>query len=172
MTHVATNTGSGRVGCTMYRQLAPSTSSVVYAVAFTSTATQITLAVRSYTGVHQSAPTGTASTASTTVGAPGTAVSATVSSAADELVVDACALRADATSPAVDSGQTQRTNFSSGATADHTFMLTSDEPGAASSQLGWSWTGSTQSDTIVVPLKPAAGGATVPHKLMMLGVGF
>jgi hypothetical protein len=110
--------------------------------------TQIAAAV--YSGVHQTTPIGTAVTALVVGGNP----TVNVSSAAGELVVDACSVTSDVTL-AAGGGQTQRVATTTGNDVE---LGMSEEAGAGTVTM--SWTGSTGFDAaiVAVPLKPASGG--------------
>ena len=112
-----------------------------------SAAARVVGGATSYTGVDPTTPWGTAATASGTSTAP----SVTVTSAANELPVDAMACKGDPVIT-VGAGQTQRWNRSSGSGPS---LAGSEEPGAASVVLSWSLNPSKVWALVAAPLKPS-----------------
>lgn len=155
MTLVLTESGSGFVAVEMRYFIAPANSSQTVSVTLTNTATQIALAVATYTGVHQVTPIGTPVSASQA--GVGSSLSDTVISAVEDLCVDGICVRRDSTGLTPDVPQTQRANAFSGSTEAHVNVGISDEVGAASVTMGWTWTTATHGDLVVVPLKPVGG---------------
>lgn len=153
-------TGTRRVE--LWRYIGPPSGASTVTATFDATKNDMRMHVSTYTGVDQTTPHGTAVTASGT----STTASVTVTSAAGELVID-CAMTANSAAVAtVGAGQTQRANF--GDATNH-LHLGSEEAGAASTVMSWTFTADGWG-TIGVPLKPVSAAATVCRR-MMLGVG-
>lgn len=110
----------------------------------------------SYTGVDQTNTFGTAATGIATSTAP----TCTVTSAADEVVVDMVAWQMGSNDPQVTmtahSGRVQRHNVREGTTLTSTYrgMAGSDAPGAASVTMDWTLSASTAWTMLAVPIKP------------------
>ncbi|MEO7341249.1 MAG: SdrD B-like domain-containing protein [Luteolibacter sp.] len=141
-------------------KLANPPSGTSSAVVSLSTSNPVTATVITYTGVDQSNPLG----ASVTGGSgKSNAYSATVSSGADELIVDSFALDGDgnntAPTPAAGGGQTILESMKP---AIYLNGAVSSRAGVASATLSWSWTGPKQQPAgVAVSIKPAsAGGST------------
>jgi hypothetical protein len=120
------------------------------------------LSVRSYCGVHQTTPVGTAASAISY----GNPITVDVSSAVGELVVDAVADRADlGDTLAATAGQTERSNFIADISGVG-IIAGSDKAGAAGT-VTMSWTAAPSGQywaMIGVSLKPAAGGGAVVRR--------
>jgi hypothetical protein len=107
------------------------------------------LEVISFTGVHQTTPTGTAVTAN----GESTAVSVTATSASGELVVDGVTVSLNTTETAtVGASQTERGNNLQSGTIR---WCCSTEPGVASTAMTWTISSIREWSQVAVPLKPA-----------------
>ena len=106
----------------------------------------------SFSGVSQGTPFGTP----VTVEGSGGASSVTVSSAANEVVLDVVAFR-DRTGGSENSGQTARWTNTNGSGSSDAWGGSSTEPGAASVTMGWtsSGAGAGEFSAIGVAIKPA-----------------
>jgi hypothetical protein len=125
----------------------PGTHNVV--VTFSSAPDSATVGVMTFTGVDQTTPLGTFTSAT----ADSTNASTTVSSAAGELVFDTMVLESSSNRDLVpEASQTERWDvFESPATNGGG----STEPGAASVQMSWSWSGADKWAIGAVPIKPS-----------------
>lgn len=109
----------------------------------------------SYTGVNQVTPLGTQAKTGVTT----TSMSVNVSSATGELVVDAAGkLNTDVLNVGAD--QTQRGQNGGGTGGAHARAAISDEAGAATTTMSWSWTNSVDAAVIAVPMKPGVAGGS------------
>ena len=118
-----------------------------------SRSTQAVGGATSYTGVDQTTPFGTACAAANRSGT----ASCSVSSAADELVVDVVCAESTSATLTVGANQTQRyknevTNARAGG---------STEPGAASVTMSWTISATKDWAIAAVPIKPVSGGTTL-----------
>jgi len=135
-------------------------------IAMSGTIDQLLASARSYCNVHQSSPTGTSVTAGggDVSGAPNTV---DVSSATDELVIDAIYVKDDTgQSLTADAGQTERFNQ----TTSFYFMGgESDKAGAAgTTTMSWTQTADLAWGLIGVSLKPAAAAATGARRRLVV----
>ena len=128
---------------------------------FSEVMNDVQISTSTYCGVDQTTPFGTAAGTSN-VGS--TTVTVDVTSAANELVVDAAVISGTRTIT-VGAGQTERTNVQS----NHRHVA-SDEPGAATTTMSWTISSLQSWAQVAAPLKPAAS-ATSSGTLMLLGVG-
>lgn len=140
---------SANVRVRVYGLVAPATGANNLAFTYDAASEGRTvIAVRSFTGVHQSTPLGTI--------VPATAAGGTrtvdVASAVDELVVDMGLNRLGGT-VTVGAGQTQRVNQAS-AVGDQV-GVSSDEAGAATVTMSWTSTGGDEWVLVGIPLKPS-----------------
>jgi hypothetical protein len=110
---------------------------------------------RSYCGVDQTTPLGTAVTNSSE---DSTTVTVNVSSAASEMVIDAALVIGLPVTATVGAGQTQRSNLTD-LNGDFFRLVESDEAGAASVTMSWGLDAGHGWLTIGVPLKEASAGA-------------
>ena len=135
----------------------PATGANTVSVTFAGgTPTRVVAHSISFTGVDQATPIGTAAHANGSSTTP----SATVSSAAGELVVDALCWNSNVATASVGAGQTQLDNDTTSAGSQETGEANSDEAGAASVTMSWTLSGSTGWSLIAVPLKPAAAAVS------------
>lgn len=118
----------------------------------------------SFTGAHQSAPLGTAVTATGSDTTP----TATVSSASGELVVDTITIVHSGTL-GVGAGQTSRWNAVG--TSGFTKYAGSTEPGAGSVTMSWTNSTSQAWASVAVPIKPSSGASAVVPTRLLMGVG-
>lgn len=157
---------NGQYYCVMYYLVAPATGSNTVSISTSDQVYDIGIGVISLTGVHQSVPLGTALQTTGTSTTP----SVTVSSAADELVVDALCINNNG-ALAVHASQTSRWN----ATTGNAFIkyAGSTEVGAASTTMSWTNGTSQNWSMAAVPIKPvgAAPPATGVRTLASTGVG-
>ena len=114
-----------------------------------------------YTGVAQTSSTGTIATDKSAVGVPTDNSSVTVTSATDELVVDCVGWNSGGEATA-GTGQTKRAETGN-ASMD---IASSDEAGAASVAMTWTFTSSRWAG-VGVPLKPFVAAAAANHWLLM-----
>jgi hypothetical protein len=105
---------------------------------------------RSYCGVSQATPLGTAATGNDT----GTTITVDVTSAVNEWVIDAALAISLPVTATVGAGQTERTNVTD-LTESEFRLVESDQAGAASVTMSWTLGDSHTYLTIGVPLKPA-----------------
>ena len=122
-------------------------------------ANPVTATVITYTGVDQTNPLGTSVTGGS---GKSTAFSLTVSSAANELIVDSFAVDGDgnnsAPTPSAGNGQTILESIKP---AIYLNGSVSSKAGAASTTMSWSWSGVKQQPAgVAVSIKPASGGGT------------
>jgi hypothetical protein len=118
----------------------------------------------SFTGVDQTTPIGTAVTASDSSTAP----SATVASVtADDFVVDILGIAHSGTLT-VGANQTQRANTTA---AGFYKYAASTQDGGDGGVMSWSNSTSQAWASSAVPIKAVASAATLPHHLLLLGVG-
>ena len=137
--------------------IAPATgSSAVVATFDSDPKNSITMRVSSYCDTHQTVPIGTPAKTS----GSGTAISLSVTSATNELVVDGAQTSDDpnADGLTVGVGQTQRANFSQAAT-NHVHGG-SEETGAASVNMQWTANVGSTWAIVGVSLKPSPAPAT------------
>lgn len=143
--------------------LAPAAGSRAIAVTLAAAATRrFVVGAVSYSGVDQVTPVGTAVTAT----GNSTSGSVVVTSATGELVVDTFAKRDTNEVLTVNGAQTQRyiDQTTNGTTSSNVIGAGSEQAGAASVTMSWSWlTNSRRWAQVGVPLKPA-GAATAGLK--------
>jgi hypothetical protein len=140
---------AAQINVEMYQKTNPATGSNNVVASFAQS-TDAAAGATSFTGVHQTTPTGTFASAT----GSGTAPSVNVTSAADEVVIDTVGNNSGATAT-VGAGQTERWNqpipgLVTGAG--------STEPGASSVTMSWTLSSSINWAIGAVPLKPAASG--------------
>jgi hypothetical protein len=134
-----------------YRRVGVSTGANAIAITFSGTFNTVQSAARSYCGVHQTTPTGTAAQAAGDSAGPATA---TVSSATGELVISTAHARNE-TFTTFGSTQTSRYNL------DNAFAISgTDKAGTGSVQMDHNFTATTQWGIVAVALKPS--GAVPP----------
>ncbi len=119
-----------------------------------SSSMQAAAVANSYTGVHQTTSLGTVISLNSGSGLTSTL---NLSSATDEMCVDTLFTR-DSGAHTITGGQTLRGSDTGGST---TRISASEEVGAASVDMSWSWS-SGQHSQIAVPLKPVGGGGSTP----------
>lgn len=151
LTKYATITGGGaNQSADIWHLVAPSSGSHTLLVTMTNGTSWAGITARCYSGANQSTPLGTAATATATSTAP----SITVTSAVGEEVIDAVAINGQSGNPTVTvgAGQTQRQNEG---IAGIEWVVSSDEPGAASVVMDWTSSLSLWWAAIGVSVKPA-----------------
>jgi hypothetical protein len=116
-----------------------------------------------FTGVDQTTPIGTAVTASDSSTTP----SVTVTANADDFVVDILGIAHSGTLT-VGANQTQRANTTAGGFYKY---ATSTQDGGDGGVMSWSNSTSQAWAISAVPIKAVSAAATLPHHLMLLGVG-
>ena len=167
LTAVAETDAEGGIRGYMQRLVAPTTGANNVVVTFVDLS-NITSTASSYTGVDQTTPVDTPATAVSTAGS--TAPSVVVTSATDDLVIDA--VHDDGVGTiTVDAGQTERGNHRGAGNGAGQAMST--EAGAAWVTMSWTKSVSNKWGIIGVSMNPAAaGGAGRPLRRMMplLGV--
>ena len=141
--------------CEIWYLVAPAdgTATVTVTYAGVSYLTAVTAAF--YTGVHQSAPWGTA------VGAVGNAAapSVVVSSATDELVIDSVVYDLNPVNGTASEGPGQTARWEHSPGSQSIRNRGSTEPGAASVTMSWTlYISGRDYALLAAPLKPAAGG--------------
>lgn len=163
MTNLATqNDMGGSYSGAVYGRAGPTGAQTV-TVTFSGTVTEAILIVRSDCGVDQSTSTGTPTTGANA----GTSSSISVASSSGETVIDFVSANTNTSGTlTVGSGQTQRANLADG--NDFQEAGSSDEAGAASVSMDWSWTPSSYWIAIGMSLKPIASapGAAFVRKPM------
>jgi len=148
----------------MWRRVGVSIGSNSVQADMSATAAYISVSARSYCGVDQATPTGTSATADNN----GNNAIATVdvTSASGELVVDSVMTAGATAALTVGAGQTQRVND---ATHAGIFLFgSSDEAGAGTTTMSWTTDTDDYTGIVAVPLKPAAAGATVRRKVIVI----
>lgn len=150
---------SNSIRASIWYLIAPATGANNVVVTLASSQ-EFVAAARSYTGVSQTTPLGTAASANATSTAP----SVNVSSAADELVHDVVDVIGSNTYT-IGAGQTERwtKTASSSGVVDVVNARGSTEVGAATTTMSWTLALSDLWVIAAVPIKPsaAAGGGTV-----------
>lgn len=151
----AQNQGTNTIRAELWYLVAPATGANNVIVTWSAAVASASYCATSYTGVNQTTPLGTSAKTSGT----GTAVSLAVSSATGEVVVDSLAWRRDG-SPTMTVGgsQTQRHNVLVSAGSSFNGGASSDQPGATTTTMAWTMSGTNHSWAIVaVPVKPVSG---------------
>lgn len=153
----------GEYTISLWSVIAPSTGSNTVSVTTNTSVFDIGIAAISFTGVHQSSPFGVPVSDSGTSTTP----SVTVTSAADEVVLDTLTIIHSGTLT-VDGSQTQQWN----AATSNAFIkyAGSTEDGAASTTMSWSNSTSQSWITIAIPIKPVSTAVTI-RQLCLTGVG-
>lgn len=147
-----------------YYLIAPATSSNTFSITFSGTGVyDAGIVVYTFTGAQQVTPYGTTVNGTATSTTP----SVTVSSATDEIVVDALIITHSGTL-SVGAGQTERANAIT--STGYTKYGGSTEGGAASTTMSWSNSTSQFWALSGLPVKPAATASTTRH-LGTTGVG-
>jgi hypothetical protein len=113
----------------------------------------VTISASTYCNVDQTTSTGTLAKAR----GNGTTATVNVTSAAGELVIDAVYVQGN-TALTIGGGQTQRYNQNGSADPSH---RSSEEAGAASVTMSWTWTGAVEWAILGVPLKPGPDPTSV-----------
>lgn len=143
--------GDAGYGAALYRVPSePPTSSQTVTVNFTGFV-QGAFGVMTFTNTHQSAPLGTAVTASGT----GTTASINVASAANELIAD-CLMYLDPNPVTATSPQSVKWSHASDLGGLEVFGASSTKAGAASVNMSWTNVNSNEWVLIGVPIKPVA----------------
>ena len=155
MTQVATLLfgSSGDQRLTMFRLVAPATGANNIVVS-ASSASDIVMAATSYTGVDQTTPLGTPGTDTSP---SDTEVTQALTSETGDLVIDCVAWYNQ--SITVGSGQTARVTNDNGASLDSVAM--SDEAGATSVTMSWSWTTGEWAAQIAANMNAASAGSDI-----------
>lgn len=150
LTRLRQETGNFNTGDLWYMVNPDATGNVIATI---SEAENIVCVANSYTGIHQTSPFGTDTGLNSGSGLTSTL---NLSSAVGELCIDALIIRSGDT-PTITGGQTLRGAIATSAVS----IAMSEEAGAASVDMSWSWS-SGQHSQLAVPLKPVAtgGGAT------------
>ncbi len=160
-------TSNGQYFVTQYSLIAPATGTNTVSVSMSGNVFDFGAAAISLTGADQTAPLGTAATATGSSTTP----SVNVSSAGAEIVVDTLAIVHSGTL-SVGAGQTQRWNT----TTSNAFIKYAGSTESGSGTTTMSWTNSTSQDwaIVAVPVKPvAAAGTSVTvfmHHLRQQGI--
>lgn len=170
LTFVTSEHPSNVIGVEIWRLLAPATGSNTIEITMSSSVAIIEGFGVSYTGVHQTTPTGTDASANGNSSAP----SVTVSSAGGELVVDVVGIKAADATETLTAGASQSSRGEEGSydgVSLYAYGGVSEEAGAASVTMSWDATPASDVWAIAgVPLKPLAGTSSVAN-LLLLGVG-
>ena len=135
---------------------APATGTANIVVSLSNTVTLVAAGI-SFVGVHQTNTFGTPAGAQATDTSP----SVTVSSAANEVVIDVLAAAGDAGTPTEGSGQTAQWNDATGAAAADVVGAGSTEAGASSVPMSWTLPNSKKWAVYAVPIKPTTISGTV-----------
>jgi hypothetical protein len=132
-------------------------------------ATAVASGCVTYTGVDQSTPHGTPATAK----GDSAAVSVTVTSGTDKVVIDATSIRTGTTTVTAGAGQTERVERQSAAGVGNTTMGMSSEDGASSVVMTWAVDDTTSKvwTTIGVSLNGAAFTPPTGNQLTVCAVG-
>jgi hypothetical protein len=153
-----TDTADARIRSEMWYITAPATGTNDIVITFTDTVRGVVAGGMSYTGVDQTTPFGTPSSAE----GKDTAPSVVVSSAAREVVVDTVGIRQDTGGTqtlTAGAGQTDRYNDASayGTLPNNNNVVGAGSEKAGSASVTMSWTASSSGDWAIVaaPLKPA-----------------
>ncbi len=154
---------NGDYSVEQYSLIAPATGANNVVISASATMTELNGGAISFTDANQTTLVGTAGTATGTSTTP----SVTVSSAADEIVVDSVTIAHSGTF-SVGAGQTQRWNAIS---AGWTKYAGSTEPGAATTPMSWNNSASQAWAISAVSVKPVAGAAPTASNRMVIGVG-
>lgn len=160
LTNVTANHPSNAIGVELWRLLAPDTGAHTIEITMSSSASIIEGFGVSYTGVHQSSPTGTPADIDGNSSAP----SVDVTSAAGELVVDVVGIKATDATETLTAGASQTSRGEEGSSDGGTIYMyggMSEEAGAGTVTM--SWDASPASDVWVisgVALKPTGGDYT------------
>lgn len=149
------NQGTNTIRHELWYLIAPATGANNVVVTWSASVAAASYVINSYTGVHQTTALGTHAATSGLSTSPSTSVS----SAADELVVDALGHRENSTATK-DASQTLRGSISSGSGSSFTETNCSEEAGAASVTMSWALGTSVSWGLIAVPVKPASSGVT------------
>lgn len=151
--------GASRVLVMRYRL--GQSGTVTVAATLSASTDILSIAAPSYCGVHQSTPLGTAVKDARGTGS-GDPPSIVVTSATNELVVEATMAKEASNTLTVGGGQTERLN---GTTSGYAIHAASDEAGAASVTMSWSQTEDDFWGMIGVPLKPVS---TTRHRVVLI----
>lgn len=139
----------------MYQRAAVSTGANEINVVFASANDTWHVSSRSYCGVHQTVPVGTAVKNVSTDTSSQTPTASGISSATNELVIDAVVIRDEGWESApvcsADSPQQERDNYHASTVFD---ASSSEKAGAASTTMSWFCTNTQPWAIIAVPLKP------------------
>ena len=150
LTSVTVVNNSSDANSHMWQLIAPNTGANNVVISASETMSELVGGAVTFTGVDQTTPLGTAATNS----GNSTTITVTVSSATDEIVIDAMAF--GNTGATVDASQTARWD------RDGSVLTSgggSTEAGAASTVMSWSLPGGGRWATIGVGVKPVSAGA-------------
>jgi hypothetical protein len=149
----------------LYYLVAPDTGSQTVTVTWPDAQGQVTSGAVCLSGVHQSTPLDSEAVNNANSGGP---MTVDVSSATDDLVVDAGYVAGQVGAPTVGGGQTSRYSV---ATPDDGYGVGSTEAGAASVTMSWTLANSNGWGIIGVSVNPAAAAGGTPGAQLLLGVG-
>lgn len=158
-----TSQGGGIIRVEIWGRAMGSTTGAVTINPTVSAADRFRTTAFSLFGVNQATPTGTANSA---VGSS-TTLTATVTSAVNELVLGCLGVATGTSGWTVGSGETQR--WLNSTDTNNTVEMGMTEPGAASVSIVPTWTTGHYSGLVAVPFKEAT--ATTAQTLMLMGVG-
>lgn len=156
----------------LWRLVAPAAGTANIAATYNNVGPTAKVIIRafSYTGVSQDAPLGATSSAT----GFGTTATLVVSSASGELVTDAIGGLSAGANIVVGSGQTSRYESDNGTTGIQAVGC-SEEAGAASVTMSWTWATGDYWELAAVPIKPvgadAPSGIPKTTKQTLMGVG-
>ncbi len=160
----SSSTSNGNHTISQYGLIAPSTGANTVLVSATGPMTDLGAGAVSYTDAHQTTPFGTAVTATGTSTTP----TVNVSSAADEIVVDALNILHNGTLT-VGAGQTQRWQAIGG--SGFIKYAGSTETGSATTTMSWANSTSQAWAISAVPVKPVGAAAATVRLRTFVGVG-
>lgn len=145
----------------------PASGANTFQISFSNNSIDMVAGVVSFTGVHQTTPSGSCASSNGT----GTAPSVNVSSATDEIVVDGIGHTDAADTLTAGAGQTER--FDTGGAFPIVHGGASTEVGAASVTMSWTISSSRNWAIIGWGVKPASGAAPSgpAGRINLMGVG-
>lgn len=157
LVQVGTTQIAGATSLSVWRMSAPPASAGFLTTTFDSNVNFVA-EVLSYTGVHQTVPTGTPVAATGSLAAVGVTVPGTVDGG---MVVDGVTveLGATTTTAAVHGGQNERANAFVGSSGFRVRLLASDDDGGGDANMAWTLSGSRPWAQLGFELRPAPSGA-------------
>lgn len=158
MTRIANVIGAGAQSMSVFRMIAPPVGSATLTINWATAAQFLGLLGQNYYGVNQTTPNGTV----VTINTAGTAISQAVTSAVGGMVLDFAANN-NVSSLTPGGSQTSRKVLNIGAPSGLMFG-TSDQVGAASVTMAWSWDASSQRRSFAgIPINNAPAHPPAPR---------